>query len=157
VSKPPTRTAFFVGISFALFAGAGIGVWRVAGYKDPATAWTAIAGILAGVAMLAALIGVPFAVLGFLQTRDELRRLNAVALKREEIDQAAEKGLELQLAWKANPTAAGYRAWRTETASVLERVAGRLSRLDFEASAKTGGDIDMLMRQIDYLRNYLKF
>ena len=106
--------------------------------------------------MLAALIGVPFAVLGFLQTRDELKRLNAVALKREEIDEAAEKGLELQLAWKANPSPAGYLAWRDETAGVLARVAGKLSRLDLEASAKTGGPIDMLMSQVDYLRNYLK-
>jgi hypothetical protein len=134
---------------------AAVGVWRVWGYHDAATRWTAVGAILAGVALLAAVVGVPFAFASYFKLQDEVKVLAGRAEVKAELRRCAKDGLALLAAWDHDEAPEYYREWVEETEATIARLAGDEYRLAFRAAAGSRSGDNALSHQCDYLMNYL--
>jgi hypothetical protein len=137
----------------AIAAAAGVGsAW---GYRNPGVRWTAVGAALAGVALLAGIVGVPIALAGLFNLRDELERLNAASDARTTVRRHAAAGMRIDAAWRQNPNGAAFNKWRDETEVALGELTDETGQLGFRLAGDGRAPIDELKAKCDYLMNYL--
>jgi hypothetical protein len=155
------KGALLVGSPVVLLLLAAIGTWRVWGYHDPAVRWTAVGAILAGVALLAAAIGLPIALTQLVAVQQDLDRLTRATDMERELQQHMVDGTNLARRMRGKLPAGSanlvddFDNWSQRVAYLIGYSTDEVEKNMFDLAGAHQQTVHELEAKIAYVRNDL--